>query len=109
MGGVGNAIQYIINEGWIPRETSEFDSPDIRSKVTNKDYDNHFINNNTSNNNYELNKVDNTSNNDNNDNDDDVDKSTKSTERLESKIIINDNDNDNNNHINTLNSDRDDV
>ena len=100
MGGVGNAIQYIINEGLIPRETSEFDSPAIRSKATIKDYDNHFIN---SNNNYELNKVDNTSN---NDNDDETTKSI--SEHLESKIIINDNDNDNNN-INILNSDRDDV
>ena len=106
MGGVGNAIQYIINEGLIPRETSEFDSPAIRSKVTIKDCDNHFINNNTSNNNYELNKVDNTSN---NYNDDEVDQSTESiSEHLESKIIINDNNNDNNN-INILNSDRDDV
>ncbi|EXX58004.1 hypothetical protein RirG_201830 [Rhizophagus irregularis DAOM 197198w] len=65
-GGIGNAIQYVLNEGWVTRESTEYDttrSQETDNKSTSLNNDNYKLlelNNNNNNNNKNNNNTENT-------------------------------------------------
>ncbi|RIA87092.1 hypothetical protein C1645_878242 [Glomus cerebriforme] len=88
-GGIGNAIQFIINEGWIVQEPTEFDTPMPRSQETNNKSTQSI------NNSYSLTELNKVNTNNNNNNDDEnynlLSKNMKNAEQLEPIINIIDN------------------